>query len=134
MRNNRSVIWASIGVAIVMFALVFVQHVTAGSTAERTTYLTFRGAVRLPGVTLSPGTYVFELLDPFNAPGVVAVRSRDRRTSYFLGFTRTTERSRGLHLDTSVSMGESAAGVPPPITAWWPVGDLTGRQFIYPTR
>jgi len=89
----------------------------------------------LPGVTLSPGTHVFELAaDPFNAPGVVRVLSGDRRKAYFMGFTNAAERPRGLRLDASVSLGESAAGAPPRITAWWPIGERTGRQFIYSDR
>ena len=134
MRNNRNIIWTTIGVAIAMFALAFVQHVAAGTFAERTTYLTFNRSVRLPGVTLGAGTYVFELADSYNAAGVVRVLSRDRQTSYFMGFTHATERPRGLRLDASVSFGESAGGVAPPITAWWPIGERTGRQFIYPDR
>jgi hypothetical protein len=134
MRNNRNVVWATIGVAVVMFALALVQHVAAGTLAERTTYLTFSRSVRLPGVTLRAGTYVFELADPMNAPGVVRVASRDRRTAYFLGFTHAAERPRGLRLDASVSLGESAAGVAPPITAWFPIGERSGHQFIYPDR
>jgi hypothetical protein len=134
MRNNRNVIWATIGVAIAMFVLVLAQHVAAGTFAERTTYLTFSRSVRLPGVTLAAGTYVFELADPYSAAGVVRVLSGDRRTSYFMGFTNATERPRGLRLDASVSLGESAGGVAPPITAWYPIGERTGRQFIYPDR
>jgi hypothetical protein len=134
MRNNRNVIWTTIGVAIAMFVLVLVQHVAAGTFAERTTYLTFSRSVRLPGVTLDAGTYVFELADPYNAAGVVRVLSGDRRKSYFMGFTNATERPRGLRLDASVSLGESAGGVAPPITAWYPIGERTGRQFIYPDR
>ena len=134
MRNNRNVIWATIGVALAMFTLVLVQHVAAGSFAERTTHLTFSRSVRLPGVTLNAGTYVFELADPYNAAGVVRVLSGDRRKSYFMGFTNATERPRGLRLDASVSLGESAGGVAPPITAWYPIGERTGRQFIYPDR
>ena len=134
MRNNRNVIWATIGVAIAMFVLVLAQHVAAGTFAERTTYLTFSRSVRLPGVTLAAGTYVFELADPYSAAGVVRVLSGDRRKSYFMGFTNATERPRGLRLDASVSLGESAGGVAPPITAWYPIGERTGRQFIYPDR
>lgn len=134
MRNNRNVIWTTIGVAIAMFVLVLVQHVAAGTFAERTTYLTFSRSVRLPGVTLDAGTYVFELADPYNAAGVVRVLSGDRRKSYFMGFTNATERPRGLRLDASVSLGEPAGGVAPPITAWYPIGERTGRQFIYPDR
>ena len=134
MRSNRNVIWTTIGVALAMFAFALVQHVAAGTLAERTTYLTFSRSVRLPGVTLTAGTYVFELADPYNAAGVVRVLSRDRQKSFFMGFTNATERPRGLRLDASVSLGESAAGVAPPITAWWPIGERTGRQFIYPDR
>ena len=132
MRNNRHV-WTTIGVAVAMFALVLVQQVTAGS-AERTTYLTFSRSVELPGAALNAGTYIFELADPMSASGVVRVLSRDRRTTYFLGFTHRADRPRGMRLDASVSLGESAAGVPPRVTAWWPVGEITGRQFIYLDR
>ena len=134
MRNNRNVIWATIGVALATFAIACVQHVAAGTIAERTRYLTFNRSVRLPGVTLGAGTYVFELVDPFSAAGVVRVRSGDLRKSYFMGFTNATERPRGLRLDASVSLGESTGGMAPPITAWFPIGQRSGRQFIYPDR
>jgi hypothetical protein len=134
MRNNRNVIWTTVGVALAMLVLALVQHVAAGTIADRTTYLTFSRSVRLPGVTLDAGTYVFELADPINAAGVVRVLSGDRRTSYFMAFTNATERPRGLRLDASVSLGESAGGVAPPIGAWFPIGERTGRQFIYPDR
>jgi hypothetical protein len=85
-------------------------------------------------VELSAGVYVFELADPEGAPSVVRVLSRDRRTAYFMGFTNVTERPRGMRRDALVSFGESAAGVAPRITAWWPIGETTGHQFIYPAR
>src|SRR4051812_46433273 len=134
MRNNRNVVWTTIAVGLVMFALAFVQHVAAGSIGDRTTYLTFDRAVRLPGVELGAGTYVFEMLDSMSPAGVVRVLSRDRRRSYYLGFTNAAQRPRGLRLDASVSFGESAAGVAPPITAWYPIGESNGREFIYPDR
>jgi hypothetical protein len=131
--NNRNIVWSAVGVAVVMFGLAPVQRVAAG-TAEKSTYLTFSGSVRLPGVTLSPGTYAFELRDPLDSAGIVQVRSRDGRTTYFMGFTDATERSRGRRLEATVTLGESAAGMAPPITAWWATGELTGRKFIYPNR
>jgi hypothetical protein len=111
-----------------------VQHAAAGTNVERTTYLTFSQPVQLPGVALGAGTYVFELADPEAAAGVVRVLSRDRRTAYFMGYTREVERPRGMRLDAAVSLGESAAGTAPRITAWWPIGEMTGHQFIYPKR
>jgi hypothetical protein len=132
MRNNRNLVWSA--VSGVVFALALVQHAAAGTNVERTTYLTFSQPVQLPGVALSAGTYVFELADPEAAPGVVRVLSRDRRTAYFMGYTHAAERPRGMRLEASVSLSESAAGVAPRITAWWPIGETTGHQFIYPTR
>jgi hypothetical protein len=132
MQSNRNRVWAAVGVAV--FGLALVQHAAAGTIAERTTYLTFSQPVQLPGVALGAGTYVFELADPVGAPGVVRVLSRDRRTAYFMGFTYAAERPRGMRHDTMVSFGESAAGVAPRITVWWPIGEMTGHQFIYLAR
>jgi hypothetical protein len=132
MRNNRLLVWTAVGTAV--FALALMQDAVAGTCAERTTYLTFSRPVQLPGVALSAGTYVFELADPAAAPSVVRVLSRDRRTTYFMSFTKTAERPRGMRLEASVSIGESVAGFVPPITVWWPNGETTGRQFIYPGR
>jgi hypothetical protein len=131
MQSNRNWVWAAVGVAV--FALALGQHVAAG-TIERTTYLTFSQPVQLPGVALGAGTYVFELANPMSAAGVVRVLSRDRRTAYFMGFTNAAERPRGMRHDALVSLGESAAGVAPRITAWWPIGETTGHQCIYPAR
>jgi hypothetical protein len=134
MRNNRVLVWSIIGVGMVMTALAAVHHVVAGTLRERTTYLTFTRPVQLPGVTLDAGAYIFELVDPLGAPGLVRVASRDRTVGFFLGFTNDAERPRGLRLDASVSLGEASGGAAPPITVWWPIGETTGRQFIYPKR
>jgi hypothetical protein len=72
MRDNRNVVWATIAVAAVMCVLALAQHVAAGAHSDRTTFLTFDQSVRLPGVTLSPGTYVFAFVDPLKSPGGIA--------------------------------------------------------------
>ena len=132
--GNRTVFWAAIGVAAVMFAFAAGRFAGIGTADGRTTYLTFTRSVRLPGVTLTPGTYVFELTDPLTAPRVVRVLSQDRTVTYFSAFTGAIARPRGLRSDASVSLGESSAGLASPITAWWPIGERTGRQFIYSER
>jgi hypothetical protein len=131
MRSNRNMVWAAVVVAV--FALGLVRHAAADSP-ERTTYLTFSQPVQLPGVSLGAGTYIFEVANPMTAGNVVRVLSRDRRTAYFMGFTRAVERPRGLSPEAAVSLGESAAGVTPRITAWWPIGESSGHRFIYPSR
>jgi len=134
MRTHRTAIWRTAGVGVAILAIAVAARAAVGTLPERTTYLTFNRAVQLPGVTLESGTYIFELLDAFGASGVVRVVSRDRKVSYFMGLTNAAERPAGTRLDASVSLGEAPAGGAPPITIWWPVGERTGRAFIYRDR
>ncbi len=95
--------------------------------------LTFSRPVSLPGVSLAAGTYVFEVANPDTSSDVVRVRSKeDYRHVYFTGFTRRVDRPKGLRADRPVVLGEPAAGMSPPILAWFPEGAATGRQFVYP--
>jgi hypothetical protein len=100
-------------------------------TLERTMYLTFSRPVAIPGAELAAGTYVFELAAPISSSGAVRVLSRDRRTIYLLAFTNEISRPANLKPGQVVTLGESAKGVPPPVTAWFPDESSTGRQFIY---
>jgi hypothetical protein len=134
MRITRHVICTTAGFALVACVLVAADHCLAGGVSKRTTYLTFARSVRLPSVTLKSGTYIFELADPGNIPGMVRVVSHDRKIGYFMGRTNLVERLRDLPADTSVSLGEAEAAAAPPITVWWPVGEDGGREFIYADR
>ena len=98
---------------------------------DRMTYLRFTRPVRLPGVELGAGTYIFELPDAMGAFDVVRVSSQDRRTVYYTAFTRIVDRPRGLPSGQPISFGEARPNTPLPITAWWPSGESTGREFIY---
>jgi hypothetical protein len=114
-----------------LFALATMPSVSGNDNAAKTAYLTFGQPMRLPGVALGSGTYIFEVANPTSGADVVRVMSRDRKTSYFQGFTTRVERRRQLGANAVVSFGESARGSAPPITAWWPLGESTGRAFIY---
>lgn len=103
-----------------------------GSFPERRTmYLTFNAPVMLPGVTLAADTYVFELADPRIDQSIVRVLSKDRSTMYFMALTQLIPRPPDLKREAVASFGEAAPGRPVPITAWYPVGDSSGRRFIY---
>ena len=96
---------------------------------DRTNYLTFSGAVALPGVTLAPGTYIFRLPSETDR-NIVQVLSRDSSRVYFMGMTQPVERPSsdgGL----AVTLGEASRGQAPPIRAWFPVGHRDGYRFIY---
>jgi hypothetical protein len=118
---------AAIGALFLGLVVAGVTHAQSGP--DRTTYLTFSGAVALPGVELAAGTYIFEL--PSNmSHGLVRVSSRDRRQVYLTAFTHEIDRPAGDD-KLQISLGEAPAGVAPPIKAWFPSGERHGRQFIY---
>jgi hypothetical protein len=98
--------------------------------ADHTNHLTFNGPVGLPGITLPRGTDTFEVVDLH--PDIVRVRSRDRSRVYFMGFTTTAARPMDQRADRLVTHMETPPGVPPRIETWYPIGQSSGRRFIYP--
>jgi hypothetical protein len=123
------------GVAgVLALALTNVPSASAiGGNAHKTMYLTFSGPVRLPGVSLGTGTYIFEM-DPSGVLGVVQVLSRDRSRVYYTGLTNGIDRPAGMDPAQVASFGEAPRTEAPPVTVWWPQDTPRGRQFIYPDR
>jgi hypothetical protein len=105
--------------------------VHGGVNSSRLTYLTFNAPVALPGVTLTAGTYAFELADPMSASNVVLVRSRNRAKVFFLGFTQRVAGPASSSGGSPVRFGEAASGEPRPITVWYPPEMSDGLQFVY---
>jgi hypothetical protein len=116
---------------VVLLGLLGSSAVGAFIDAQRTTYFTFSGAVQLPGVTLPAGTYVFEVANPGTSSNVVAVRSRDRSKVYALKMTNFVYRPSSRDLKPTITFGETLAGTPPPVKAWYPQGETVGREFLY---
>ena len=103
----------------------------AWSTANHANHLTFSKAVALPGVVLPAGSYTFEVANIDTSGNVVRVSSRDERRALFMGFTERVKRPSSLPKDQAVSLGEASLGAPPPIVAWYPLGESDGHRFIY---
>jgi len=128
MFNRKTVVVVT---CLVLGALLAQRPASASSNTNKTMYLTFSGAVQLPGVTLAAGTYTFELEDPMASGDLVCVRNRRGDHAYFLGFTRRVDRPANLRPGQVVSFSETAAGTPPRIAVWYPSDDSHGREFIY---
>lgn len=126
-------------VAVVVFGALVLGTVLSVPTygteaALHTNYFTFSRAVAIPGAVLEPGSYIFERVD-VTTPDVIVVRDRARTKVYFMGFTERIERPAAVvRRGATVTLGESRAGVPPPITAWYPVDSTRGHAFIYKSR
>ena len=108
--------------------------VAPGARADewnKKTYLTFSGPVQIPGTTLPAGTYLFQLADPDNARHVIMVASKDG--THVFGMFITIPNDRLKTPDENVVMfGETPAGAPQAVQAWWYPGDRTGEEFVYP--
>ena len=98
---------------------------------DGTTFLTFGSAVSIPGVTLKPGTYIFERVDGSSDLDVVRVLSRDRSHVYLTQFTRNVPRPLGMSERAQVTFAEADKGTPPPVKAWFPPNEQRGQEFIY---
>jgi len=98
---------------------------------NKRTFLTFSAPVQIPGATLPAGTYLFQLADPDNAQHVVMVASKDGTKIYGMFLTIPDYR-----VDTPdqnvVLFGESPAGAPQAVQAWWYPGNQSGEEFVYP--
>lgn len=106
----------------------------SASAALNPNHLTFRAPVNLPGVTLPAGTYTFAMADTQATRNVVTVSSRDGLKRYFTGFTREVLRPANLPAGQSIVFAEGPSNVPQRIAVWYPLGQATGRQFLYDRR
>ncbi len=114
---------------VVVGVVIGATTLSAGWTANSREYLTFRSSLALPGVTLAPGTYAFEIANPGSGANIVLVRNAATNEPKFMGFTNRVDRPRegtAVHL----TLGEAVRGQPSRIVAWYPMNDSTGRQFI----
>ncbi|HEY7284733.1 MAG TPA: hypothetical protein VH497_04765 [Vicinamibacterales bacterium] len=120
---------AFLGVVLGLVTVAVTSHALA--LGDHRTFLTFNRPVGLPGVALGTGTYIFELAEPNSNNSIVRVLSADRQRVYLTAFTYPIMRPANMRRDQVVTFGESTNGAPTPITAWFPEGANTGREFIY---
>jgi hypothetical protein len=120
-------------VSAVALLVWFVMATISAQPSDKRTFFTFSAPVKLPGLTLPPGKYLFRVADPESGGRVVQVLSADGKTLYGTFFANPAER-----LDPApapeVRFIETPAGTPPAIKEWWNQGELIGREFIYPRQ
>jgi hypothetical protein len=116
---------------VVLLGVLATSATSATFDTRRATYFTFSRSVQLPGVTLPAGTYVFEVADAGTGGNVVLVRSRDRSTMHAFKMTNAVYRPSARNLNATITFGETSAGNPPPVKAWYPESETAGREFIY---
>jgi hypothetical protein len=116
-------------------ALAALAVLTSGVAAQETntserTFLTFSGAVEMPGVTLQPGTYVFKLADT-PTRNVVQVWDRDEKNMIGHWLFVQAERPQ-VSGETVVMFKETREGTTPAVQYWYFPGERIGKEFLYP--
>src|SRR5688572_13008115 len=116
-------------------ALAVLGVLASGVAAQETntqekTFLTFSGAVEMPGVTLQPGTYVFKLAD---SPSRNVVQVWDGDEKRMLGHWTFVQAERPrVTSDTVVMFKETREGATPAVQYWYFPGEKIGKEFLYP--
>jgi hypothetical protein len=80
---------------------------------------------------LAAGTYIFETPTNSMSNSIVRVSSQDRRKVFLTAYTRQVERPKNDKGKLLVTLGEAAPGSAPPVSAWFPIGESVGHEFIY---
>jgi hypothetical protein len=129
MLNRKSALMAC-GAIILGFSMSSSAAAHARMLGSRNA-LTFSGPVALPGVTLSAGTYTFEVLNSESGGGLVRVLDKSRTRIYLTAITLPISRPAGMPKDAWISFGEAPKGAARPIRAWFPDRGTLGHEFIY---
>ena len=111
-------------------ALLSLAPLAKAQVASKKTHISFSQPVRVPGVTLTPGSYVFKLADSQSNRHIVQILNPREDKVYATCLTIPDYRARPGS-KTIITFGEAAAGRPSPIKAWFYPGDNTGNRFVY---
>src|ERR1700730_2176417 len=128
----RSWKFLEILLSIAVVSFVFTVKVQA-SVADQKTIITFNQPVDLPGKVLTPGTYVFKLLDAAGSRDVVQVLDKNETHVIATFLAIPTEMSKPPEKPI-VRFKEQAPGAPPAILAWFYPGNTIGHEFVYPRQ
>ena len=117
---------------VVLLGWLVVATISAQPSDKRT-FFEFSAPVKLPGMTLPPGKYLFRIADPETGGHVVQVLSADGKMLYGTFFAVPAER-----LDPApapeIRFIETPVGTPLAVKTWWNAGEVIGREFIYPKQ
>lgn len=100
---------------------------------NKQTRVTFSVPVEIPGQVLSPGSYVFKLVDSESDRHIVQVFKEDQNqviaTIVTIPAYRLEPTGQAL-----MTFQERSAGSPEALKRWFYAGELSGVGFVYPEK
>ena len=117
----------------VMFGLLFVGYLPLAHADEwdKTTKVTFKEPVQVPGKVLLAGTYVFKLLENSSNRHVVQIFNEDHTSLITTVLAIPNQRLEPAG-KTILTYDERPADQPMALAAWFYPGDNFGQEFVYP--
>jgi len=115
---------------VALGALIFALTTQADQWNKKT-ILTINETLQIPGATLTPGKYVFKLMDSPANRHIVQVFNEDETQliTTILAIPNYRLRPTG---ETEFGFWEMPQGSPPALRAWFYPGDNFGQEFAYP--
>jgi hypothetical protein len=98
---------------------------------DKTTKITFRETVQVPGTVLPTGTYVFRLEDSPGNRHIVRI-FKDDNTTLVTTILAIPNYQLQPSEKTVLTYAERPIGEPEALEAWFYPGDNFGQQFVYP--
>lgn len=121
----------AISVCASVFALLIALPQAKADEWNQRTIFTFKEPVEIPGQVLSPGTYVFKLMDSMADRNVVQVFNKAESHLYATILAIPDYRLKPTG-KTVITFEERAAGSPEAVRAWFYPGDDYGQELVYP--
>ena len=119
--------------ALLGLALLMAAYLPSARADEwdKTTKVTFKEPVQVPGKVLQPGTYVFKLLDSTSDRHVVQIFNEDHTQLITTVLAVPNQRLEAAG-KTILTYDERPADQPMALAAWFYPGDNFGQEFVYP--
>lgn len=123
----------------ILFALLTVSLLVAGfapvaranTVLDKTTMVTFKQPVEIPGQVLPAGKYLFEIYDTFTYRHIVRIYSPDRGKLFATILAIPNYRLTPTD-STVMAFAERPANAPQALEAWFYPGNKYGEEFVYP--
>jgi hypothetical protein len=107
------------------------RSITKADEWDKTTKITFREPVQVPGKVLDPGTYVFRLMESQANRHIVQIFNEDHTSLITTVLAIPNQRLEPTG-KTVLMYDERPADQPVALAAWFYPGDNMGQEFVYP--
>jgi len=123
------ILFAALTVSLLVIA--FAPIARANTVLDRTTMITFKQPVEIPGQVLPAGKYLIELYDTFTYRHIVRIYSPDRGKLFATVLAIPNYRLTPTD-STVMTFAERPGSAPQALEAWFYPGNKYGEQFVYP--